>query len=81
MLRLLRWLVLVRLRKISGGLCVKILCNEFGFRVVRQRGSHVVLRKNGFGTVVPLHDELKLGTLKGILRLAKVDEFVFASKL
>jgi len=25
------------------------------------------------GTVVPLHDELKPGTLRGVLRLAKVD--------
>ena len=25
------------------------------------------------GTVVPVHDELKPGTLKGVLRLAKVD--------
>lgn len=25
------------------------------------------------GTVVPMHKELKIGTLKGILKLAKVD--------
>jgi predicted RNA binding protein YcfA (HicA-like mRNA interferase family) len=25
------------------------------------------------GTVVPLHEELKPGTLRGVLRLAKVD--------
>jgi predicted RNA binding protein YcfA (HicA-like mRNA interferase family) len=45
---------------------------------VRQRGSHVVLRKETrhgvIGTVVPLHDELKIGTLKGILKLAQVSE-------
>ncbi len=66
--------MLASLRKISGEQCVRILCNKFGFRTVRQRGSHVVLRKNGVGTVVPLHKELKIGTLKGILRLARIDE-------
>ncbi len=25
------------------------------------------------GTVVPMHEELKIGTLRGILKLAKVD--------
>ncbi len=25
------------------------------------------------GTVIPVHDELKPGTLKGILKLAKID--------
>ncbi|MFA5861604.1 MAG: type II toxin-antitoxin system HicA family toxin [Candidatus Thermoplasmatota archaeon] len=61
---------------------MKILCNRFGFRVVRQRGSHAVLQKgdgpNRVGTVVPLHPELKVGTLKGILRLARVPEEEFA---
>ena len=57
---------------------MKVLCNKFGFRIVRQRGSHIVLKKNGVGTVVPNHKELKLGTLKGILELAKVSEDDFA---
>ena len=69
---------MARLRKISGKECIKILCNQFGFRIVRQRGSHVVLKKNGVGTVVPNHKDLKLGTLKGILELAKVNEDNFA---
>ena len=30
--------------------------------------------KGAIGTVVPNHDELKVGTLKGILELAKIDE-------
>lgn len=58
--------------KVSGKDCVKILCNRFGFSAVRQKGSHVVLRKGQIGTVVPLHRELKEGTLKGVLELAKV---------
>ena len=61
----------------------KILCNKFGFHAVRQRGSHVVLRKEtqkgAIGTVVPLHQELKLPTLKNILKLAQVGEDDFGS--
>ncbi len=70
------------LKKISGKECVKILCNKFGFSLKRQRGSHAVLVKEaGLGkivTVVPLHKELKVGTLKGVLELAKVNEEEFA---
>ncbi len=63
--------------KISGKECVKILCNDFGFYIVRRKGSHVVLRKGNLGTVVPMHKELKKGTLRGLLKLAglSVDEF------
>jgi predicted RNA binding protein YcfA (HicA-like mRNA interferase family) len=68
-------------RKISGRDCVKILCNRFGFEAVRQRGSHVVLRKGIVGTVVPLHKELKEGTLKGVLELANVSEDDFCKYL
>ena len=66
------------LKKISGKECVKILCNKFSFVAVRQKGSHVILKKDTstgvVGTVVPLHSELKLGTLKSILVLAKIKE-------
>ena len=69
------------LKKISGKECVKILCNKFRFRIVRQKGSHIILRKDSesgaVGTVVPNHKELKIGTLKGILELAKVSEEEF----
>ena len=72
------------LRNISGKDCVRILCNDFGFRVLRQRGSHVMLIKdikdNRIGVVVPLHDELKIGTLKGILAMAKIKEQDFLEK-
>jgi predicted RNA binding protein YcfA (HicA-like mRNA interferase family) len=73
------------LKKISGKNCIKILCNKFGFKAVRQSGSHVILKKETpdgtVGTPVPLHKELKIGTLKGILQLAKVDEKEFAKYL
>ena len=72
-----------RLKKISGKNCVKILCNKFDFKVIRQRGSHIILCKETpsgkVGTVVPNHKELKIGTLKEILKLAKIKEEDFAT--
>ena len=66
-----------RLRNISGKTLIKVLCNKFDFTISGQTGSHVRLSKmtpeGKVGTVVPLHDELKIGTLKGILKLAKID--------
>ena len=55
---------------------------RLGFTAVRQRGSHVVMRKGEAGTVVPQHREVKLGTLAGILRQAQVatDDFLAALK-
>lgn len=54
---------------------------KFGFVKARQRGSHVVLKKNvpggAIGCVVPLHPELATGTLHGILRQAQIDLDIF----
>jgi predicted RNA binding protein YcfA (HicA-like mRNA interferase family) len=50
---------------------------KLGFVVARQKGSHVVLRRGATGCVVPLHHELKVGTMSGILKQAGVtpDQF------
>jgi len=76
---------LSKLRKVSGEAVVKILCNRFGFEISGRSGSHVRLSKTTpkgkVGTVVPMHKELKLGTLKGVLRLAKIDPDEFAGYL
>jgi predicted RNA binding protein YcfA (HicA-like mRNA interferase family) len=70
-----------KLPVLSGADVVRAL-ERLGFEQVRQRGSHVVMRRGGIGTVVPLHRELKTGTLAGILRQAQVgqDEFLGAVK-
>lgn len=74
-----------RLRKISGEKAIKILCNKMGFQITGQSGSHVRLSKitpeGKVGTVIPLHKELKIGTLKGALKLAKVDADEFSKYL
>ena len=74
-----------RLRKVSGKNVVKVLCNKFDFEISGRSGSHVRLSKmtpkGKVGTVVPLHKDLKIGTLKGVLKLANVDVDEFAKYL
>ena len=54
---------------VSGQQLIKALEKD-GWAVVRQRGSHVRLKKSGrrYALVVPLHKEIRRGTLSGILR-------------
>lgn len=68
-----------RLPRVSGAEAVRVL-EQLGFAVVRQRGSHIVMRRGAAGCVVPNHRELKLGTLGGVLRQAgvSVEEFISA---
>jgi len=74
-----------KLPRLSGEDAVKVLTKKFGFKVSRQRGSHVVLVKyvdgRKIGTVVPLHKELKAGTLMGVLRLAQISKGDFIKAL
>lgn len=74
-----------KLRKVSGEKVIRILCNKMGFEISGRTGSHVRLSKvtpdGKVGTVVPMHKELKIGTLKGILKLAKIDEDEFSKNI
>ncbi|MBU3690152.1 MAG: hypothetical protein B7C54_03685 [Acidimicrobiales bacterium mtb01] len=65
---------------ISGDEAIRAL-GRLGFEIVRQRGSHVVLRRGSAGCVVPKHRELKTGTLRGVLRQAGVDVATFIDAL
>ena len=71
---------LPELPHISGAEAVRSL-ERLGFVVVRQRGSHVMLRRGAVGCVVPLHREIKRGTLAGILRQASVEAEAFIEAL
>ncbi|MFB8790323.1 MAG: type II toxin-antitoxin system HicA family toxin [Potamolinea sp.] len=70
-----------RLPRISSREAIRTL-EHLGFEQVRQTGCHVVMKKqtpNGeIGCVVPVHRELKIGTLSGILQQAQVtpEEFI-----
>ena len=70
-----------KLPRISSREVIRSL-ERLGFEQVRQTGSHVVMKKETeegkIGCVVPLHQELKVGTLSGILKQAQVtvEEFI-----
>ena len=58
----------------SGRQVVKAL-RRMGFVVDHQRGSHVFMHnlENNISVVVPLHKELKKGTLHNIISKARID--------
>lgn len=64
---------------ISGRKAIKIF-EGIGFEIVRQKGSHVVLRRGSKGCVIPLHKELAIGTLRSAIAQSgiTVDEFMAA---
>ena len=70
-----------KLPRLSGNEVIKAL-SKIGFQAVRQRGSHVFMKKeNSEGkktTVVPMHKEIDRGTLLEIIRQAglKKEEFI-----
>ena len=68
-----------KLPRVSGADALKAL-QRLGFTKVRQSGSHVVARRGNKGCVIPMHPELKVGTLAGLLRQAEVspEEFIAA---
>ena len=68
-----------KLPHISGNEVQRAL-ERLGFHKVRQSGSHVVMKRESQACVVPMHSEVKIGTLAGLLRQAEVtpDEFMAA---
>ena len=70
---------MAKLPAVSGKECSKAF-GRLGFEEVRQRGSHVVMKRDEAGCVVPMHAEIKTGTLSGILKQAgvSVEEFIEA---
>ena len=51
---------------------------RLGFEFIRQKGSHIVMRRGSYVCIVPNHRELKIGTLSGILKQAgvSIEEFI-----
>ncbi|MFN8387918.1 MAG: type II toxin-antitoxin system HicA family toxin [Anaerolineales bacterium] len=66
---------------LSGREIIRAL-ERLGFVQARQRGSHVVMKKStnegSIGCVVPLHNEVAIGTLHSILKQARIstEEFL-----
>ncbi len=58
---------------VLSGQDVRRVLESFGYRLVRQRGSHMVMQReneDGGTTTIPVpdHDELRTGTLRSIIR-------------
>ena len=68
-----------KLPRVSGATVVRAL-ERLGFEKLRQSGSHVIMRRGSKGCVIPMHSEVKVGTLAGVLRQDDVspDEFIAA---
>ena len=68
------------LPRVSGSEEVRAL-QRLGFAAVRQRGSHIVMRRGSVGCVVPDHREIKVGTLAGLLKQGGVSHEDFIEAL
>lgn len=72
-----------KLKVVSGAELCRLL-EMHGFANVRQRGSHRVMqKKTGSATVtvpVPIHAEIRIGTLLSIIRQSSVARTFFESE-
>jgi predicted RNA binding protein YcfA (HicA-like mRNA interferase family) len=71
-------------RDLSGPELVKILCRHWGYQVVHQVGSHVILQTEQPGhqrIAIPAHATLRLGTLNAILRAISAHKNVSRDQL
>ena len=71
-----------KLRILSGkSVCQLLEVN--GFAEVRQRGSHIIMQLQSEETTVtvpvPNHDELRIGTLRSIIRQSGLPRALFES--
>ena len=73
-----------RLPRLSGEEVIRAL-ERLGFQWIRQRGSHVMPKRvtldGEIGCVVPLHRELAVGTLRSVLKQARVTPEEFLAQL
>lgn len=71
----------MKLPQISGKELIKIL-SKLGFQVIRQRGSHVRLERKSkdktIKLIIPMHSQLKKGTLSRIIKDSKISEEDFS---
>ena len=65
---------------LSGKEIVRAL-EKLGFHVARQSGSHILMKRDEKGCVVPNHKEVKVATVNGILRQAAISAEEFQQAL
>ena len=74
---------MTRMPRVTGAHVVRSL-RKAGFEVVRQRGSHVIMKHpDGRGTVVPIHggETIGIGLMSKIRKDVKIDRETFISLL
>jgi len=73
---------LANLKKFSGSEVCKIL-EKYNFVVVRQKGSHIILQNQTEDSTitvpVPNHKEIRIGTLRSIIRQSGISKSEFES--
>ena len=73
-----------KLPRLSGREVIMIL-SKVGFEIARQKGSHIIMKKETseekIATVVPNHKEVDRGTLLEIIRQAKLTRKKFMELL
>jgi predicted RNA binding protein YcfA (HicA-like mRNA interferase family) len=71
-------------RDLSGAQLVKVLCRDWGYRVVHQEGSHIILQTDTPAPQrlsVPNHNPLRVGTLNSIVRAVSAHKDVERQQL
>ncbi|ATZ61071.2 MAG: type II toxin-antitoxin system HicA family toxin [Methanosarcinales archaeon Met12] len=75
---------MTKLPVISGEEAIKVL-NKAGFVFVRQKGSHVRMKRvtaeRAINVTIPLHDVLDRGTLRSIIKAANLTVEGFVERL
>lgn len=71
---------MVKLSPVDGRKLIKILCNEFGFKPIRQKGSHITLTNGAVYVTVPVK-QIGVGLLNVILKDCNVDRERFLENL
>jgi predicted RNA binding protein YcfA (HicA-like mRNA interferase family) len=71
-------------RDLSGAQLVKVLCRDWGYRMVHQEGSHIILQTDTptpQRLSVPNHNPLRVGTLNSIVRAVSAHKGVERQQL
>jgi predicted RNA binding protein YcfA (HicA-like mRNA interferase family) len=71
-------------RDLSGTQLVKVLCRDWGYRVVHQEGSHIILQTDApthQRLSVPNHNPRRVGTLNSIDRAVSTHKGVERQQL
>ncbi|MEK6980425.1 MAG: type II toxin-antitoxin system HicA family toxin [Thermoproteota archaeon] len=69
-----------KLSPIHGRELIKILCNQFNFQPIRQKGSHVTITNGTIYVTVPLK-EIRVGLLGVILRDCDISREQFLKEI